>query len=170
MMLGVTLSTNLSGRLIAASGRYKRFPVAGLAIMTAGLVLLAVAATDPSRTAVGVGLAVFGVGFGMVGQVLLTAVQNSVDRTRLGTATAATAFFRALGGAVGAAVLGAVFAARAGEHPTDGGAGGLAGADPATIADAVQAVLLVAAPISAVALLIVLLLEEAPLASAAGGR
>jgi hypothetical protein len=52
-------------------------------------------------------------------------------------------------------VLGAVFAARAGRH-----------ADPAAIADAVQTVFLVAAPISALALLVVLLLEEIPLATA----
>ena len=56
----------------------------------------------------------FGLGFGMVTQVLIVAVQNSVDRRELGVATATTGFFRALGGAVGAAVLGAVFAAQAG--------------------------------------------------------
>lgn len=49
----------------------------------------------------------------MVGQVLVVAVQNGVDRRRLGVAMATTSFFRGLGGAVGAAVLGAVFAARA---------------------------------------------------------
>ena len=48
------------------------------------------------------------------------AVQNSVERRELGVATATTGFFRALGGAVGAAVLGAVFAAQAGAHATDG--------------------------------------------------
>ena len=51
----------------------------------------------------------------MVTQVLVLAVQNSVERRDLGVATATTGFFRALGGAVGAAVLGAIFAARAGE-------------------------------------------------------
>ena len=54
----------------------------------------------------------FGLGFGMVAQVLIVAVQNSVERRELGVATATTGFFRALGGAVGAAVLGAVFAAQ----------------------------------------------------------
>ena len=112
-MLGITVSTTLSGRSIARTGRYKRFPIAGLALMTAALVLLAAFAGDPSQVATGVGLAVFGLGFGMVTQVLIVAVQNSVDRRELGVATATTGFFRALGGAVGAAVLGAVFAAQA---------------------------------------------------------
>ena len=82
--------------------------------MTVALVLLAAFAGDPSQVATGIGLAVFGLGFGMVTQVLIVAVQNSVDRRELGVATATTGFFRALGGAVGAAVLGAVFAAQAG--------------------------------------------------------
>ena len=116
-MLGITVSTTLSGRAIARTGRYKRFPIAGLALMTAALVLLAALRGRPvagrhrrSR------LVVFGLGFGMVTQVLVVAVQNSVDRRELGVATATTGFFRALGGAVGAAVLGAVFAAQAGAH------------------------------------------------------
>ena len=48
-MLGITLSTNLAGRAIARTGRYKRYPVAGLALMTVALALLAVVAGDPSR-------------------------------------------------------------------------------------------------------------------------
>jgi EmrB/QacA subfamily drug resistance transporter len=150
MMIGITLSTTLSGRSIARTGRYKRFPIAGLALMSGALVLLAALAGHPSRVVTGIGIAVFGLGFGMVTQVLVVAVQNSVDRRELGIATATTGFFRALGGAVGAAVLGAVFAARAG--------GG-----QAHIVDAVQTVFVVAAPLAAIALLVVLRLPELPL-------
>ena len=157
-MLGITVSTTLAGRSIARTGRYKRFPVAGLALMTAALVLLAVLAAEPSRLATGVGLAMFGVGFGMVTQVLVTAVQNSVDRRELGVATATTGFFRALGGAVGAAVLGAVFAAQTG---ADASGSGLDGALQANVIHGVQTVFLVAAPLAALALIVVLRLPEA---------
>jgi len=169
-MLGITVSTTLSGRSIARTGRYKRFPVAGLAMMTAALVLLAVLAGDPSRLATGIGLALFGLGFGMVTQVLITAVQNSVDRRELGIATATTGFFRALGGAVGAAVLGAVFAARAGAGGSEAGTSGLDGALRSDVIDGVQAVFLVAAPIAALALVAVLFLREVPLRSATARR
>jgi hypothetical protein len=96
-----------------------------------------------------------------VTQVLIVAVQNGVERTQLGTATAATNFFRALGGAVGAAVLGAVFTARVGAsassiHALDAAARG-------TIADAVQVVLLAAAPLALIALAILTRLPEVPL-------
>ena len=163
-MAGITLSTTLAGRRIAKTGRYKIFPVVGLGLMTAGLVLLAVLAGDPSRTATGIGLAVFGIGFGMVTQILVIAVQNSVQRRELGVATATAGFFRALGGAVGAAVLGAVFAARAGTP--QGAADALAPAARADVVDAVQHVFLVAAPLAALALVVVLALKEVPLRAA----
>ena len=148
-MLGITLSTNLAGRAIAKTGRYRAYPAAGLALMTAGLALLAVVTGDPSRTTTGIALAVFGLGFGLVGQVLVVAVQNDVPRTRLGVAMATTTFFRGLGGAIGAAALGAVFAARAGT-----------GASPQAVIDGVQAVFMVAAPLAAIGLLIALFLPD----------
>ena len=123
--------------------------------MTVALLGLALVAPDPSQTAVGLALAVFGLGFGLVGQVLTVAVQNGVDRRRLGVAMATTNFFRGLGGAVGAAALGAVFAAQA----TTAAAG--------DVADGVQVVFLVAAPIAALALATVVLLREEPLHGAA---
>ena len=150
-LLGITLSTTFAGRSVARTGRYKRFPVAGMALMAAGLVLLAVVAGDPSRLTTAIGLVVFGLGFGMVGQILITAVQNDVDRPMLGVATAATSFFRGLGGAVGAALLGAVFAARVGEGTA------------AEVGDAVRVVFLAGAGIAVVALGVVLALREVPL-------
>lgn len=148
MMLGTTAATILSGRAIARTGRYKRYPVTGLALMTAAL--LALAAVTTSRTAILIDLSLlaFGAGFGMVTQVLVVAVQNAVERARLGTATAATGFFRALGGAAGAAALGAVFAA----HDHD-------------VAEGVRIVFLCAAPLAGLALLVVLRLQEVRLLS-----
>ena len=161
-MLGIAVSTTLSGRSIARTGRYKRFPIAGLALLTTALVLLAALAGDPSQVATGIGLALFGLGFGMVTQVLIVAVQNSVDRRELGVATATTGFFRALGGAVGAAVLGAVFASHAGSHASEGAARALR----SDVIAGVQSVFLVAAPLAALALIVVLRLPELPLKTA----
>src|SRR4051794_16304401 len=157
MMLGTTASTILAGRRIAATGRYKVFPVAGLAVMAAGLVLLATLAGLRSPAATAGALVVFGVGFGGVSQVRVMAVQNSVARRELGTATAATSFFRALGGAIGAAFLGAVFAARV-------------GAPGADVAGAARAVFAAAAPLAALGLLAVLWLPEVPLRSSPPDR
>jgi EmrB/QacA subfamily drug resistance transporter len=168
MMVGIALSTNVVGRAVARTGRYKAIPVLGLAMMTVALVVLAAGASHPSRITTSIGLLVFGLGFGPVGQVLTVAVQNAVDRRQLGVAMATTTFFRGLGGALGAAALGAIFAARTGVVAGDGAAlGSLTPAARGDLAAAVQAPLLVAAGIAASALLVVLRLEERPLATAA---
>jgi len=164
MLVGITLSTNLSGRMIERSGRYKAFPLAGLAMMSAALALLAIVVEHPSRVSTGFALGLFGLGFGMVGQVLIIAVQNGVDRRELGVAMAVTSFFRALGGAVGAAILGAIFAARVGTAGTGTIAIGAAGRDD--VISGVHAVFLVTAPIALLALLAVIAIKQVPLRGA----
>lgn len=52
---------------------------------------------------------VFGVGLGLVMQVLVVAVQNSVTFEDLGVATSGATFFRMIGGSFGAAIFGAVY-------------------------------------------------------------
>ena len=168
MMVGITVSTNLAGRAMSKTGRYKRYPIIGLALMTVALGLLAVMVSHPSRTSVAIGLTVFGLGFGMVGQVLIAAVQNSVPRAQLGVAMATTSFFRGLGGAVGAAVLGAIFTARTGVGTTAAASlRYLSAGARADVVHGVQAVFLTAAPIAAVALIVVLALREVPLRESA---
>jgi EmrB/QacA subfamily drug resistance transporter len=161
MMAGITLSTNVAGRLIARTGRYKIFPLIGLGLISAALLALAALVEHPSRITTGVALAVFGLGFGMVGQVLIIAVQNSVQGRELGLAMAVTGFFRALGGAVGAAVLGAVFASQVGHAGT--GTLALHRAGRLAVISGVHTVFLAAAPLALLALAIVLALKEVPL-------
>jgi MFS family permease len=154
VLIAATASTFASGRLIARTGRYKAFPIAGLALMTAGLLLLAQMGTGTSQAGAALRLVVFGLGFGMVSQVLTIALQNAVERRDLGIATASANLVRALGGAVGVALFGALFA---------GGLGDTAGLDPQGTADALHTVFLVAAPFAAAGLVVCLLLHELPL-------
>jgi MFS family permease len=146
--------------VISRTGRYKAFPVAGLALMTAGLVLMSGLSAGTSVLAVSLMLVVFGIGFGMFTQVLVIAVQNAADRRDIGIATASTNLFRALGGSIGVALFGSVFAARlddlAGRVPR-----------PEAVAESLGTVFTVAAPIAALALLCVLALREVPLRTAA---
>jgi EmrB/QacA subfamily drug resistance transporter len=164
MLVGITVSTNLAGRMIERTGRYKRFPLIGLAMISVAMVALAVVADHPSKVSTGLALALFGLGFGMVGQVLIIAVQNGVDRRELGVAMAVTSFFRALGGAVGAGILGAIFAARLGTVGSGTIAVGRAGR--AAVIDGVHTVFLVTAPIALLALLVVIAIKEVPLRGA----
>jgi len=159
LLLAATASTVVSGRVISRTGRYKVFPVAGLALMAAGLLGLSRMDAATARATATALLVLFGLGFGLVSQVLTLAVQNAVDRADLGIATASANLFRSLGGSVGVALFGAIFAGRL---PT--GAGG----DPGAVAPAVAQVFLVAAPVAALGLLVVLFLRERPLSRGAG--
>ncbi|MET9400682.1 MDR family MFS transporter [Kitasatospora sp. NPDC002965] len=108
MMLATVVSLTVSGKVVAATGKYKIFPIIGLLVMSLGLFLMSTLKADSSEVAAGGFLAVFGIGFGMVTQVLIVAVQNSVEMRQLGVATAAANFFRSLGGAMGVTVFGAI--------------------------------------------------------------
>jgi hypothetical protein len=59
-------------------------------------------------------MVVFGLGMGMVMQLLVLAVQNSVGRDDLGSATSAISFFRNIGAAFGTALFGTVLTVRLG--------------------------------------------------------
>jgi len=112
MMAGVITGSIGSGRRITKTGRYKRYPVAGTAIMTVGLFLLSTMGPTTTLPTASVYMAVFGFGLGLVMQVLVIAVQNSVELSDLGVATSSTTFFRSLGGSFGTALFGAIFANR----------------------------------------------------------
>src|SRR3954469_17313410 len=79
LLVAATASTTISGRLISRTGRYKVFPVTGLALMSIGLFLLSRMDAGTSQATASVLLVVFGVGFGMVSQVLMVAIHNAVD-------------------------------------------------------------------------------------------
>jgi MFS family permease len=135
MMFGMLITSILSGRIISRWGRYKLFSVAGTAIMTMGLLMLSRLSLEsyhwqPSLDALWLGL-----GMGMVMQVLILAVQNSVEYKYLGVATSGTMLFRSVGAALGVALFGAIFAG--GLHARLGPQGMefLTGAVPAALHD-----------------------------------
>ena len=59
-------------------------------------------------------------------QLIVTIVQNAVDKKHMGSATSSVAFFRSMGGTFGAAVFGAILSSRLTVHLADqfGGRGG----------------------------------------------
>ncbi|MFJ7995839.1 MFS transporter [Streptomyces sp. NPDC096310] len=112
LMGGIVCSSVVAGQLVSRTGRYKIYPVLGSALAVVGMWLLSRLGADTSRFACGVAQAVLGLGVGLVMPVLVLAVQNSVRPADLGTATSANNYFRQIGGSVGAAVFGTLFAGR----------------------------------------------------------
>ena len=93
------------GRQITKTGKYKRYAVAGMPIMIAGMLIMAFM---NSVWQAALGMAVFGLGMGMGMPVFAVTVQNAVRFDQLGVATASGQLFRSLGGTIGIAVLGTV--------------------------------------------------------------
>jgi EmrB/QacA subfamily drug resistance transporter len=174
LVAGTLAASVLSGHTITRFGHYKPFTVGGTALIVVGFYLLSRldAATDGMTLTLS--MLVLGVGFGMVLQVFVLAVQNAVGWRDLGVATATATFFRMLGGTLGVAIFGTIFANRLDD-------GGLWRGPPAALRDstprvqsglvetfshALHSVFLWAIPFAALAFLLTMLAREIPLRGA----
>jgi EmrB/QacA subfamily drug resistance transporter len=112
LMAGLLVTSIGSGALVTRFGRYKVFPIVGTAVMAVGMFLLSRLGVDTAMASVYGAMLVLGLGLGCVMQVLIIAVQNSVSPRDIGVATSGATFFRSIGGSVGTAVFGTIFANR----------------------------------------------------------
>ncbi|MFI5532713.1 MDR family MFS transporter [Kitasatospora sp. NPDC051853] len=186
MILGLALSSTVAGKLITRYGRWKAYLVAGAGLLTVGFALLGTVRDDSPYGLLAVAMAVTGVGLGLTMQNLVLAVQNTVPRHELGTASSTVTFFRTMGGAMGVSALGALLSHRVSGHlnenlaaahlPAGATGGGIPDlrALPAQVVpmvtDAfgrgVATVFLVSAPFALLAFLVVLMIREVPLRTA----
>jgi MFS family permease len=113
LMAGVLVTSIVSGQVISRIGRYRAFPIAGTALMTVAMFLLSRLDVGTSTWVAALYAMILGLGLGMVMQVLVLAVQNSVDRSVMGVATSGSTLFRQVGGSIGVALFGTIFASRA---------------------------------------------------------
>ena len=112
LMAGVLITSIFSGQAISRLGRYRVFPIVGTAVMAVSMFLLSQIEADTSTWVAALYAAILGLGLGMVMQVLILAVQNSVDHSVLGVATSGSTMFRQIGGSIGVALFGTIFANR----------------------------------------------------------
>lgn len=121
LMVGTVVGATIAGQLMGRIVHYKRIPVIGLCLSTAGAILLAIAADTLPLWFFEVTLALISVGLGTVLPTTTVAIQNAVELHELGTATGTMNFFRQLGSAVTVAIFGALLNAadiREGATPT----------------------------------------------------
>jgi EmrB/QacA subfamily drug resistance transporter len=186
LVIGIFTTSIGGGQIMARTGRYKWMPITGAFVVGCALFAFSRLQVDTPYYVVALIMYGFGVGLGFTMQVVVTAVQNSVDRRNMGVATASVAFFRSMGGAIGTALLGAILNIRLKHHlseivgPAQGKAAG--GAINTNDVTAIQAlsepvkswvleaftraiddVFLVAVPFLAVAFVIAITMQEKPL-------
>ena len=108
MMLGMILMGIVTGLLVTRTGRYRRFMITGIVLMTAGVWWLTRLGAHTSPYELFGAMSVMGVGLGMAMQQYTLVVQNVVPQRDLGVATATTQFMRNIGSTVGIAVYGSI--------------------------------------------------------------
>lgn len=181
LMIPIALVSNIAGKVMSRTGRYKVFPVLGAGFLTLGSALLATMGTGTSRTLAGGYMVLVGIGLGLMLQMTTTIAQNSVGMRDMGVASSGIQLFRTIGGSLGVAVFGALFTRATQPHlPATGGGGadGTARVDaealaalPArakdgylnAVASGTHQIFLVTAALCALALVAALLVVEVPL-------
>ncbi|WP_372841287.1 MDR family MFS transporter [Phaeovulum sp.] len=185
MMLGTMVGSIGSGQIMGRTGHYRRLPQVGMAVLTLGMLSLTQLQPDTSRLALVAMMATIGVGMGPAMSVGTTAIQNAVPRQMLGVATSGLTLFRQVGGSVGVAVFGALFASGLAAHlvgllppGTETGSFGAAqvaelpaearAAVAKAFTDSMHPIFAIAAGLAFVAFILSLLIVEKPLENRTG--
>ncbi|PWV76988.1 drug resistance transporter, EmrB/QacA subfamily [Prauserella marina] len=186
MVLGLFVSSTVSGQIVSRIGRTKPFLLFGSVMLLIALGLLSTIDHSTNLVWMGVFLAMMGIGVGSLMQNLVLVAQNTVGMRDIGSATAVVTFFRTLGGSAGVSALGAVLATQVSGHitrdlaargiPTAGALNGGGGTldlaalpEPvrqvvrAAYGDATGTLFLIAACVAIVTVLAVVFIKETPL-------
>ncbi|HUN30499.1 MAG TPA: MDR family MFS transporter [Trebonia sp.] len=126
MMLGSMVTSVIAGQLVTKTGKYKLLPIIGGLIMTLGMYLLSRIGVHTTRTDSALDFVVLGLGMGLMMQLVSLISQNAVELKDMGVASSGRMFFQQIGGSLGAAAFGALFARKLAEATSGhAGAGGL---------------------------------------------
>ncbi len=112
MMLGLIVSSVLTGQLIPRIKHYHYLGTIGIALMMVGLYLMAQTTTATSQMSITIDIVLVGLGLGVTMPLYINAVQSALPQRYLGVGTSQFQFWRNVGGTVGAAVLGTILAQR----------------------------------------------------------
>ena len=111
MLLGWVGGSIFGTRILLKVG-YRRLSLIGTALFTVGAFLMTLVGGNSSQTGVMIFVAMMGIGMGLSIPAFVIAVQTSVERRHLGTATSMLQFSRSMGGTLGVSVMGAALSMR----------------------------------------------------------
>src|SRR5690348_936056 len=108
LSLGSVVTNIIGGQIVSRTGRYRRLALLGLAIMTAGLLLILGMGANTDNFTLVRNMVITGLGFGFVLPQYTLAVQNALPYSRLGVVTSSVQFTRSIGSTIGVTVLGTI--------------------------------------------------------------
>ena len=118
LMVGSAITSVVAGIAVTKTGRYKMFPIIGGAGMAVGMFLLTKLGVSTTRLQTGIDFVILGFGMGCLMQMVSLIAQNSVGLKDMGVASSARMFFQQMGGSLGVAAFGALFATPMSLSPT----------------------------------------------------
>jgi EmrB/QacA subfamily drug resistance transporter len=107
LMLGLVISSVISGQLVSRFGRYKWVAFVGMAITIGGSLLLQRLDVHSTNTDLITAMVVLGLGLGFSMSLYSVIVQNALPN-KIGEATSGLTFFRSIGGTIAVAAMGSV--------------------------------------------------------------
>jgi EmrB/QacA subfamily drug resistance transporter len=108
LMLGAVAMSMLSGQWVSRTGRYRANAIVGPVVLGAGMLLLWRMGVDTTNAQAARNMVVAGIGLGLMMQVFVLSVQNSVPVRSIGIATALTQFSRSIGSTLGVTLMGVI--------------------------------------------------------------
>lgn len=177
LTLGILAASIGSGQIMTRTGRYRFLPLVGTLVLTGAMLWLSRLQPDTPLAVVMAMMTLVGAGLGPTMSVTTTAIQNAIPREMMGVGTAGYTLFRQIGGSLGVAAFGALFADRlvaglgaylpAGHSVQSLDARTVAALPPAmrdgvirTFTEALHPVFLLGAAMAALAFVLSLLVEE----------
>jgi EmrB/QacA subfamily drug resistance transporter len=112
LLVALIFSAIVSGQIVARVGRYKVLMFGSLLVLAAGLFMLTNLRADTDRRTLWFWMVIAGLGIGPSFAVFTLIVQNAVESSCVGVATASLTFFQQIGGTIGLTIAGTVFAGR----------------------------------------------------------
>jgi EmrB/QacA subfamily drug resistance transporter len=108
LILGAVTTSFISGQIVSRTGRYRPNTLIGPIVLGFGMVLLWRMDVHTTNAEAARNMVIAGIGLGMMMQIFVLSVQNSVSRAAMGTATALTQFSRSIGSTLGVTLMGVI--------------------------------------------------------------
>jgi EmrB/QacA subfamily drug resistance transporter len=108
LMLGAVTTSFLSGQLVSRTGRYRPNTLVGPVVFAVGMLLLWRMDVHTTKGEAARNMVIAGIGLGLMMQIFVLSVQNSVSRRAMGSATALTQFSRSIGATLGVTLMGVI--------------------------------------------------------------
>ena len=108
LLLGAVTTSFVSGQIVSRTGRYRPNTLIGPIVLGLGELMLWRLDVNSTNAEAARDMVIAGIGLGMMMQIFVLSIQNSVERSAMGSATALSQFSRSIGATLGVTLMGVI--------------------------------------------------------------